>query len=68
MKVFHEGRGALALTMDRLGKRITRIELYEAVWSKTFKALAQEWNTTHEQLLKACRTMNVPRPNQRSGR
>ena len=61
----HEGRGALALIMNQPGKRITRIELYEAVWSKTFKALAQEWNTTHEQLLKACRTMNVPRPNQR---
>jgi hypothetical protein len=47
------------------GKVVTREELYEAVWSRTLKALAQEWNTTHEQLLQACRKMNVPRPNQR---
>jgi hypothetical protein len=51
--------------MYQPGKRIPRIELYEAVWSKTLKALAQEWNTTHQQLLQACLTMNVPRPNQR---
>ena len=35
------------------------------MWSKTLKALAQEWNTTHDQLLLACKRMNVPRPNQR---
>ena len=27
---------------DRPGKMVTREELYEAVWSKTLKALAQE--------------------------
>ncbi len=47
------------------GTVVTREELYEAVWSKTLQALAQEWNTTHEQLLVACKRMNVPRPNQR---
>ena len=47
------------------GKVVTREELYEAVWSKTLKALAQEWSTTHEQLLVACKKMDVPRPNQR---
>jgi len=36
---------------------VTREELYEAVWSKTLKALAQEWNTTREQLLLACKRM-----------
>jgi hypothetical protein len=47
------------------GKVVTREELYEAVWSKTLKALAKEWNVTHEQLLLACKRMCVPRPNQR---
>ena len=51
--------------MSQLGKRVTREELYAAVWSKTLKALTQEWNTTHQQLLQACLTMNVPLPNQR---
>jgi hypothetical protein len=47
------------------GKVVTRQELYEAVWSKTLKALAEEWKTPHEQLLLACKKMDVPRPNQR---
>src|SRR5437899_12788429 len=51
--------------MNESWKRVTREELYEAVWSKALKALAQEWNTTHEQLLLGCKTMCVPMPNQR---
>jgi hypothetical protein len=51
--------------VDHSGKVVTREELYEAVWSKTLKSLALEWNVTHEQLLLACKRMCVPRPNQR---
>lgn len=48
--------------MDQPAKRIKREELYEAVWSRTLKALAQEWNTTYVQLVLACEEMEVPRP------
>ena len=48
--------------LQRSGKRVAREELYEAVWSKTLKALAHEWNTTYVQLVKACNDLDVPRP------
>jgi len=51
--------------VNQRGKVVTREELYEAVWSRTLKALVQEWNTNHGQLLLACKLMNVPRPNQK---
>jgi hypothetical protein len=47
------------------GKVVAGEELYEAVWSKPLKVLAQEWDTTHDQLLLACKRMQVPGPNQR---
>ena len=51
--------------VSKTGRVVTRDELYDAVWTKPLKALAREWSTTHNQLLAACKTMNVPRPNQR---
>jgi hypothetical protein len=51
--------------LQRHGKRVTREELYEAVWLKTLKALAKEWNTTRDHLLLACKKINVPRPDQK---
>ena len=50
--------------MNQLSKRVKREELYEAVWSRTIKALAQEWNTTYLRLVQACEEMEVPRPSQ----
>ena len=50
--------------MNQPSKRIKREELYEAVWSRTIKALAQEWNTTYLRLVQACEEMEVPRPSQ----
>jgi hypothetical protein len=48
--------------MSTQQKTITREELYAAVWSKTLKALAIEWNTTYLHLVRACDVMEVPRP------
>jgi hypothetical protein len=50
--------------MSGQDKIITREELYEAVWSKTLKTLAQEWNTTYLRLAQACQEMEIPRPSQ----
>ena len=50
--------------MNQPSKRVNREELYEAVWSRTIKALAQEWNTTYLRLVQACEEMEVPRPSQ----
>jgi hypothetical protein len=50
--------------MREPAKKITREELYEAVWSKPIKSLEQEWNTTHLQVVQACLEMDVPRPSQ----
>ena len=48
--------------MEATGKTVTRDELYAAVWSKTLKALATEWNTNYPHLVRACDAMEVPRP------
>jgi hypothetical protein len=48
--------------MYQQGKRVTREELYEAVWSKTVKTLIKEWNTNYLQVNEACRRLQVPRP------
>jgi hypothetical protein len=45
-------------------KLVKREELYEAVRSKTLKALAQEWNTSALRIVEACEAMAVPRPGQ----
>ena len=50
--------------MYQPGKRVTREELYEAVWSKTIKALVREWKTNYLQVNEACRRLQVPRPKQ----
>jgi hypothetical protein len=50
--------------MNGQEKKITREELYEAVWSKTLKTLAHEWNTTYLRLVQACQEMDIPRPSQ----
>src|SRR6266404_4017024 len=50
--------------MNQPPKRIKREELYEAVWSRTIKTLAEEWNTTYLRLVHACEEMEVPRPSQ----
>jgi hypothetical protein len=44
------------------GKRVTREELYEAVWSKTITTLIKEWKTNNLQVIEACRRLQVPRP------
>ncbi len=48
--------------MYQPGKRVTREELYEAVWSRTIKSLIEEWNTSYLQVGEACRRLQVPRP------
>src|SRR5690348_5591284 len=50
--------------INESAKRITREELYLAVWSKPLKALAHEWNTNSFRLVQACQEMEVPRPSQ----
>jgi hypothetical protein len=50
--------------MNGPAKRVNREELYEAVWSKTIRTLAQEWNTTYLRVVQACEKMDVPRPGQ----
>jgi hypothetical protein len=50
--------------MYQPGKRVTREELYEAVWSKTIKTLVKEWKTNYLQVNEACRQLQVPRPKQ----
>lgn len=50
--------------MNGQEKKVTREELYEAVWSKTLKTLAHEWNTTYLRLAQACQEMEIPRPGQ----
>ena len=50
--------------MNTTEKSITRDELYTAVWSKTLKALASEWNTEYLRLVQACEKLAVPRPGQ----
>src|SRR5688572_8129447 len=50
--------------MNQPARPIKREELYEVVWSKPIKALAEEWNTTYARLVQACDTMEVPRPTQ----
>jgi hypothetical protein len=52
------------ICMSSPEKKVTREELYEAVWSKTLKNLAQEWNTTYSRLVQACHEMDIPRPGQ----
>lgn len=42
--------------------RITRQELYEQVWSKTLRKIAEELGTSYVELVRACTVMNVPRP------
>jgi len=37
---------------------ITRDQLYEAVWSKPLKSLAEEWNTTYLRLVEVYRSIN----------
>src|ERR1044071_1080167 len=54
----------LGWRMYQPGKRVTREELYEAVWSKTIKALVREWKTNYLQVNEACRRLQVPRPKQ----
>jgi hypothetical protein len=44
------------------GKRVTREELYEAVWSKTVGTLIKEWKTNYLQVNEACQQLQVPRP------
>jgi hypothetical protein len=44
------------------GKRVTREELYEAVWTKTVGTLIKEWRTNYLQVNEACRRLQVPRP------
>src|SRR4051794_19139184 len=44
------------------GKRVTREELYEAVWTKTVGTLIKEWKTSYLEVNKACRRLQVPRP------
>jgi hypothetical protein len=48
---------------DQLNK-ITRENLYVAVWAKTLKSLAKEWNTTYLRLAQSCQEMEIPRPSQ----
>jgi hypothetical protein len=43
-------------------KKITRQELYDAVWKTPLTKLATEWNTTSAELVKRCDELNVPRP------
>lgn len=50
--------------MSETGKKITRDELFKAVWAKPIKTLAQEWNTTYLRITEACRDMEIPRPSQ----
>jgi hypothetical protein len=50
--------------MYQPGKRVTREELYEAVWSKTIGALVKEWKTSYLQVNEACRRLKAPRPKQ----
>ncbi len=50
------------LIMSEPAKKITRQELYTAVWSRPIKTLAQEWNTTYLRVVQACLEMEVPRP------
>lgn len=50
--------------MNQPAKKVTREELYEAVWSRTLTTLACEWNTTYLRLVQACDEMEVPRPSQ----
>ena len=51
-------------SMNPPTKSIKREELYEAVWTKPIKTLAQEWNTTALRVVQACEEMAVPRPGQ----
>ena len=41
---------------------ITAAELYEAVWRKPLKALAQRWQLHPQSLGKLCDTHGIPRP------
>jgi hypothetical protein len=43
-------------------KKISRQQIYEMVWMKPIKTLAQEWNTTPVQVVRACEEIEVPRP------
>jgi hypothetical protein len=40
----------------------TRKQLYEAVWSRPLKHIAEEHHTSYPELVRACETMAVPRP------
>lgn len=48
--------------MSREPIRITREELHRLVWSRTLRRVAEELGTSYVELVKACTTMNVPRP------
>lgn len=42
--------------------RITRQELYQHVWGKTLRKIAEDLGTSYVELVRACTDMNVPRP------
>mgnify|MGYP003384989062 CR=1 FL=1 len=42
--------------------KITRNDLYKAVWSQTFKAIAEEYNVKPRAIRLACDTLNIPTP------
>src|SRR5262249_42563675 len=48
--------------MSDQGKTVTREELHEAVWQTPITKLAGVWGVSPASIVKACETMNVPRP------
>jgi hypothetical protein len=42
--------------------RISRQELYHEVWTKTLRKIGKELGTSYVELVRACATLNVPRP------
>jgi hypothetical protein len=44
------------------GKRITREELFEAIWSTPISKLSSSWNVSSYRIVQACKELNVPKP------
>ncbi len=48
--------------MNEPGKKITREELYQRVWTTPFVKLGQELGYSYVEMVRICASLKVPRP------
>ena len=50
------------MNIESTGRRFTREDLYEVVWSDPMRTIAKEFGISDVALAKKCRQLGIPRP------